>query len=131
LCVRIFGSLRIEQYPVLEGFEFDFALLEVFDKKYVLVVWGRFQLQKKHGNRELGAILFDIPDVGYRVLQIFYFCFDIGRIDEVVRVLKHYSVGAIFFRFVCMEFRTFLDQGFDNCPIRVRGCWLNFDLVVG
>jgi hypothetical protein len=67
-----------------------------------------------------GAILFDIPDVGYRVSQVLYFCFDICSIDGVVRVLKHYSVGAIFFRFVCMEFCTFLGQGFDNCPIRVR-----------
>jgi hypothetical protein len=55
--------------------------------------------------------------------------FDIGRIDGVVHVLKHYSAGAIFFRFVCMEICAFLGQGFDNCPIRVRGCWLNFDLV--
>jgi hypothetical protein len=82
---------------VLGWFKFDFALLEVFDKEYVLLVRGRFQLHKKHGKRELGAILFDIPDVSYHVSQIFYFCFDIGRIDGVVHVLKHYSVGAIFF----------------------------------
>jgi hypothetical protein len=31
---------------------------------------GRSQLHKlKHGKRELGAILFDIPYVGYRVYQ--------------------------------------------------------------
>jgi hypothetical protein len=116
---------------VLGRFKFDFALLEVFDKKYVLVVRGRFQLHKNHGKRVLSAILFDIPDVGYRVSQVLYFCFDIDRTDGVVHVRKHYSVGAIFFRFVCMEFCTFLSQGFDNCPIRVRGCWLNFYLVVG
>jgi hypothetical protein len=105
---------------VLGKFIFDFALLEVFNKEYV-VVRGRFQLHKKHGKRELGAILFDIPDVGYHMSQILYFYFDVGRIDGVVHVLKHYSVGEIFFRFVCMELCTFLAQGFDNCPVRVRG----------
>jgi hypothetical protein len=77
--------------------------------------------------------LFHIPVVGYHVSQIFYFCFDSCRIDGVVHVLKHYSVGAIFFRFVCMEPCTFLSQGFDNCPIRVRGCWLglSFHTYVG
>jgi hypothetical protein len=107
---------------VLGWFKFYFVLLEVFDKEYVLVVRGRFKLHKKHGERELGATLFHIPDVGYRVSQIFYYCFDIGRVDGVVHVLKHYSVGAIFFRFVCMELCKFLVQGFDNCPIRIRGC---------
>jgi hypothetical protein len=33
----------------------------------------------------------------------FLFLFYIGRIDGEVHVLKHYSVGAVFFRFVCME----------------------------
>jgi hypothetical protein len=33
---------------VLGSIKFDFALLEVFDKEYVLVVRGRFQLHKKH-----------------------------------------------------------------------------------
>jgi hypothetical protein len=46
---------------VLGWFKFDFALLEVFDKEYVLVVRGRFQLHKKHGKRELGVTLFDLP----------------------------------------------------------------------
>jgi hypothetical protein len=64
------------------------------------------------------------------VSQILYFCFDICRIDGVVHVLKKYSIGTIFFRFLCMELSTFLGRGFYNCPIRVR-CWLNFDLVVG
>jgi hypothetical protein len=36
--------------------KFYFALLEVFDKEYVLVVRGRFQLHKKHGKMELCAI---------------------------------------------------------------------------
>jgi hypothetical protein len=118
---------------VLGRFKFDFSLLEVFDKEYVLVVRGTFQPHKKHGKRELGAILFDIQDVGYRASQVLYFCFDIGRINGVVHVLKQYSVGAIFFRFVCTELCTYsyLGQSFDNCSIRVRGCWLNFDLVVG
>jgi hypothetical protein len=73
-----------------------------------------FNSTKKHGKKELGAILFDIIDVGYRVSQVHYLCFDIGRIDGVVHVLKHFLVGAIFFRFVGMEFCTFLGQGFDN-----------------
>jgi hypothetical protein len=47
--------------------------------------------------------LFYIANVGYRMSQILYFCFDFGRIDGVVHVLKHHSVGAIFFRFVRME----------------------------
>jgi hypothetical protein len=42
------------------------------------------------------------------VSQFLYFCFDICRIDGVVHVLKHYAVGTIFFRFVCVELRTFL-----------------------
>jgi hypothetical protein len=46
-----------------------------------LLIGAGFNSTKKHGKRELGAILFDIPDVGYRVSQILYFCFDIGRID--------------------------------------------------
>jgi hypothetical protein len=116
---------------VLGRFKFDFAQLEVFDKVYILVVRGRFQLHRKHGKRELGAILFHIPYVGYRVSQFLYFCFDICRIDGVLHVLKHYSVGMIFFRFVCVELSTFLGQGFDYCPIIVRGCWLNIGLVVG
>jgi hypothetical protein len=91
-------------------FKFDFALLKVFDKEYVLVVRGRFQLHKKHGKRKLGAIFY-ILYVGYRVSKILYFCFDICRIDGV---LKHYSVRAIFFRFVCVELSTFLGQDFDN-----------------
>jgi hypothetical protein len=43
---------------VLGRFKFDFALLEVFDKEYVFVVRGRFQLHKNHGKRELSAIFF-------------------------------------------------------------------------
>jgi hypothetical protein len=54
---------------VLGRFKFDYALPEVFNKEYVLVVWGRFQLHKTHGKRELGVIVFDIPDVGYHLSQ--------------------------------------------------------------
>jgi hypothetical protein len=69
---------------VLGRIKFYFALLEVFGKEYILVLRGRFQLHKKHGKRELGAILFDIPYVGCRVSQFLYFCFDICRMDGIV-----------------------------------------------
>jgi hypothetical protein len=38
-----------------------------------LLFGAGFNSKKKPGKRELGAILFDIPDVGYRVSQILYF----------------------------------------------------------
>jgi hypothetical protein len=85
---------------MLGWFKFYFALLEVFETEHIRIVRGRIQLYKKHGKMELGAILYHIPDVGYRENQILYFCFDTGRIDGVVYVLKNYTVGAIFFRFV-------------------------------
>jgi hypothetical protein len=110
LCVCVsLAVCALSNIPfVLGRLKFDFALLEEFDQEYILVVRGRFQLHKKHGKRELGAILFDILYFGYRVSQFLYFCFDICRIDGVVHFLKHYSVGTIFFRFVCVELSTFL-----------------------
>jgi hypothetical protein len=110
LCVSVsFSVCALSSIPfVIERFKFDFALLELFDKEYILVVRGRFQLHKKHRKRELGVILFDIPYDSYHVSEFLYFCFDICRIDGVVHVLKHYSVGTNIFRFVCLELSTFL-----------------------
>jgi hypothetical protein len=67
LCVSIsLAVCALSNIPfVLGRFKLDIALLEVFDKEYILVVLGRFQLQKKHRKRELGAILFDIPYVNW------------------------------------------------------------------
>jgi hypothetical protein len=71
LCVSISSAVcALGNIPFVIGrYKFDFALLEVFDEVYIPVVWGRFQLHKKHGKWELGAILFDVPYFGYRVSQ--------------------------------------------------------------
>jgi hypothetical protein len=34
---------------VFRRFEFDFALLQMLNEKYVLVIRGRFEFYKKHG----------------------------------------------------------------------------------
>jgi hypothetical protein len=49
LCLSLSLAVRaLSNIPfVLGRFKFDFALLEVSDKEYVLVVRGRFQLHKK------------------------------------------------------------------------------------
>jgi hypothetical protein len=68
-CVSVSLAVgALSNIPFMLGkFKFVFALLELFDKEYALVVRGRFQLHNKHGKRVFFAILFDIPDVCCRV----------------------------------------------------------------
>jgi hypothetical protein len=128
-CVSVsLAVLSLKNISIVLGrFKFDFALLEIFNRECPCCS-GQVSVPLKTWKKRTWCDLFDIPDVGYRVSQIYNFSFDIGRIYGVVHVLKHYSVGAIF-RFVCVELCTFLGHGFDNCPIRVRCRWFNFDLV--
>jgi hypothetical protein len=65
-------------------FKLYFTLLEVFDEVDVLVVWGWLQVHKKHGERELGAKLLNIPNAGDRVAEVLNFCFNVGWIYGVV-----------------------------------------------
>jgi hypothetical protein len=66
----------------LGGSNVSFTLLEVFDKEDVLIVWGRLQVHKEHGERELGTKLLNIPNIGDRVAEYLNFRFNVGRIDE-------------------------------------------------
>jgi hypothetical protein len=84
-------------------FKCYFTLLEVFDEEDVLIVWGRLQVHKDHGERELGKKLLNIPNVGYRVAEFLNFRFNVGRIDGVVHVLQHYPVVAFFLRLISVK----------------------------
>jgi hypothetical protein len=75
-------------------------LLEVFDEEDVLIVWGRLQVHKEHGERDLGMKLLNIPNVGDRVAEFLNFRFNVGKIDGVVHVLQHYPVVALFLRLI-------------------------------
>jgi hypothetical protein len=56
LCVSVsLAVCALSNIPfVLRRFKFDFALLEVFDKEYLLVVQGKFQ---RHKNMERGSLV--------------------------------------------------------------------------
>jgi hypothetical protein len=71
---------------VLRRFKCYFALLEIFDEKDFLVVWGRLQVHKKYGKRELDSELLNIPDVYDRVAEVLNFRFYVGRIYGVMHV---------------------------------------------
>jgi hypothetical protein len=45
-------------------FKLNFALLQEFNIKGVLVVWGWQEVDEKHGERLFCVIMFSIPDVG-------------------------------------------------------------------
>jgi hypothetical protein len=66
---------------VLRRYKFYFTLLKVFDKEDVLVGRGKLQVLIKHGKRELGAILLNVPNVGDRVAEVLNFRFNVGGMD--------------------------------------------------
>jgi hypothetical protein len=58
------------------------------------------EVPQKHGKKELGTVLLDVPNVDYLVSQFLYFSFDIGRANGILHVLEHYPIGAVLFRLV-------------------------------
>jgi hypothetical protein len=74
------GTLCIVSF--LSGrFKCDFALLQVFDLKYVLIVWGRFEIHKKHRQQELSLVLPDVVDIADCIAEVLDFVFDFLWVD--------------------------------------------------
>jgi hypothetical protein len=89
-------------------------LLEVFYEEDVLIVWGRLQVHKEHGERELCTNLLNIPNVGDRVAEFLNFYFNVCRIDGVVHVLQHYPVVAFFVRLISVKGQETTENEFEE-----------------
>jgi hypothetical protein len=53
----------------------------VFDLRYVLIVWGRFEIHKKHRQREVSLVLPDIVDIGDCMAEVLDFVFNFLWVD--------------------------------------------------
>jgi hypothetical protein len=89
------------------GLEFDFALIEYFYIKDGLVVRCRLEIHEKHGQRQFCAILSDIPDIRNLVTKLFNRIFDFFCAGGEVHIAKNYTVMALLFGPVGMEFCIF------------------------
>jgi hypothetical protein len=79
----------------------------VFHLKDIFVVGSGFKVDEEHRERELGAILRDVPDVGDLVAELFNFGLDVSSWYRVMHILEDNLVGTVFLRFVGMEFHLF------------------------
>jgi hypothetical protein len=89
------------------GFEYDAALLEVFHLEDVFVVGSGLKINEEHGEGELGAMVSDVPYVGYVVAEQLNFGLDVVRGYRVVHILENNPERSVFLRLVGMEGSVF------------------------
>jgi hypothetical protein len=54
--------------------------------KHVLIAWGTFEIHKKHRERELSFVLFDVVDIDDCMAEVLDFGFNFHWVDREVHI---------------------------------------------